>query len=157
MPSSIAPSGGDPCPVAEPLTDELLERLLSCSSPESYLAGIEPESRSLADYLAELLDAHGMTKSGAIRASGMNPTFCYQVFQGTRNPSRDYVLMIALGIGCTLTEAQHLLRFAGCGELWCKVRRDAIVIFCLEHGLGRERCDDELWRLGEKTLLRGSG
>ena len=147
------PSAGEKVEASEELTDELLERLLGSATPEAYLSGVNPESRTLSDYLAQLLDAHGVTKSAAIRASGVNPTFCYQVFQGTRNPSRDYVLMIALGIGCTLAEAQRLLRFAGCNELWCKVRRDAIVIFCLEHGYDREHCDDELWRLGEKTLL----
>ena len=135
------------------LTDELLEMLLASSSPEAYLSGVRTEGRDLADYLAELLGAHATTRSAVIRASGMNATFCYQVFQGTRHPSRDNALMIAFGLGCTLDEAQRLLRFAGHSELWCKVRRDAIVIFCLEHGLTRAECDDELWRLGEKTLL----
>ena len=41
-------------------------------------------------------------------------------------------------------------------ELWCKVPRDAILIWCFERGLSREEADDELYRLGEKTLL-GTG
>jgi hypothetical protein len=38
-------------------------------------------------------------------------------------------------------------------ELWCKVRRDAIIIYCIEHGFGRAECDDTLYRMGERTLL----
>lgn len=46
----------------------------------------------------------------------------------------------------------RLLRRAGHSELYCKVRRDAVIIFCLEHGYSRFECDDELFRLGEKTI-----
>ena len=38
-------------------------------------------------------------------------------------------------------------------ELWCKKRRDAIIIWCIEQGMNRILTDDELYRLGEKTLL----
>ena len=63
--------------------------------------------------------------------------------------------MLAFGLGCSLVEAQRLLRLAGASELWSRNRRDAIIIFCLEHGMNRAQTDDELWRLGEKTLLDG--
>lgn len=55
-----------------------------------------------------------------------------------------------------LREAQRLLRIADVAELYCKVRRDAILIWCIDHGFTREEADDELFRLGEKTLL-GTG
>ncbi len=54
----------------------------------------------------------------------------------------------------TSLKTQRLLRLAGVSELWPKVRRDAIVIWSIKEGLSREECDDELWRLGEKTLFR---
>ena len=62
--------------------------------------------------------------------------------------------MIAYGLRCDLTETQRLLRLAGTAELWPKVRRDAVVIWCIQAGLTREQCDDELYALGEPTLLR---
>jgi hypothetical protein len=65
--------------------------------------------------------------------------------------------MLAFGLDCTLREGQRLLRLAGVSELWCKQRRDAIIIFCMEHGYSRTEADDELWRLGEKTLLSDGG
>jgi hypothetical protein len=42
-------------------------------------------------------------------------------------------------------------------ELWCKTRRDAIIIYCIEHGYTLAECDDELYRLGEETLVSREG
>ena len=138
----------------EPLTDELLEQLLASATPEAYLASVDLPSRTLADYAHALLDDKGLTRADVIRSSGLNSTFAYQVFQGTRNIGRDHAIMLAFGLRCTLLEAQRLLRLAGVSELWCKVRRDAIIILSLDHGMTRAQCDDELFRLGEQTLLR---
>ncbi len=135
------------------LTDDLLERLLACSSPEAYLAEEPVEERSLAEYLTELITAKGITRAQVIRASGINNTFCYQIFQGDRFPGRDTAIKLAFGMRCTLKEAQRVLRLAGVSELWVKQRRDAILIHCLERGLTREQADDELFRLGEETLV----
>ena len=135
------------------LTEELLAWLLASSTPERYLEQVETDERDLAGYLASLLAAHGRSRSEVIRASGINATFGYQIFQGTRRPGRDTTLQLALGIGCSLRETQRMLRFADHGELWPRRRRDAIIIFCIEHGLSRTECDDELYRLDEPTLL----
>ena len=138
-----------------PLTEELLARLLEASSPEAYLSDAQPdlEERDLAEYASALLGEHGLTRSQVIESSGLNPTFAYQIFQGTRRPGRDHAIMLAFGLRCSLREAQRLLRLAGVSELWSRKRRDAIVIYCLQHGMTRAACDDELWRLGQPTLL----
>ncbi|MGN0077117.1 MAG: XRE family transcriptional regulator [Parafannyhessea sp.] len=139
----------------EPLTEELLARLLASATPQEYLERTQVGERDLAAYLHALLGQKGLTRAGVLRASGVNPSFGYQVFQGVRGPSRDTAIALAFGFGCDLREAQRLLRRAGHSELYCKVRRDAVIIFCLEHGYTRFECDDELFRLGEKTI--GSG
>ena len=141
----------------QPLTEELLARLLEASSPEAYLSDAQPdlEDRDLAAYASSLLEEHGIKRSQVIEASGLNPTYTYQIFQGTRRPGRDHAIMLAFGLRCTLREAQRLLRLAGTSELWSRKRRDAIIIYCLQHGMTRAACDDELWRLGEPTLLAG--
>lgn len=137
------------------MTAELLEQLLESASPEAYLSHAVLEDRSLSEYLHALLREKGLRRSDVIRGSGLNATFVYQIFYGTRHPRRDTAIMLAFGLHCTLQEAQRILKLAGSSELWCKNRRDAILIFCLEHGLSREQADDELFRLGEETLLSG--
>jgi hypothetical protein len=134
-------------------TDELLGRLLASSSPESYLSTIEPEDRTLSEYLFSLLREKGLGRSAVFEAAGIDRTHGYQVFEGTRRIGRDRAVMLAFGLRCTIQETQRLLRFAGVSELWCKVRRDAVIIYCIEHGLERTTCDDMLFRMGERTLL----
>lgn len=141
----------------EPLTEELLERLLASSSPEAYLANATIDDRSLADYLADFIEEHGLTRADVVRASAVNATFLYQIFSGARRASRDTIIKIAFGIGCTLRETQRLLRHAGLAELWSKNRRDVIIIHCIDAGHTRAECDDELYRLGEQTLLSREG
>jgi len=142
---------------SERLTEELLEQLLAAASPEAYLVEADDslETRTLAEYLCALEGRKGIRRSRAVRDAGIQETYGLDFFSGKRkNPSRDYVLKLAFGLRCTMPEAQRLLRVARCAELWPKRRRDAIVIFCLEHGLTRAECDDELYRLGEQTLVR---
>lgn len=134
------------------LTAELLEQLLASATPEQYLARASLEERSLAEYAESVREEHGLKKSQVIRASGLNPTFCYQIFEGTRRPGRDSAIMLAFGLGCSLVEAQRLLRLAGASELWSRNRRDAIIIFCLDHGYSLQKTDEELYRFGEDTI-----
>ena len=87
------------------------------------------------------------------RESKLNSTFVYDIFSGKSPPGRDNALRLAFGLRCNLRETQRLLRLAGASELWPKSRRDAIIIWCIEQGCSLDECDEELWRLNEKTLF----
>lgn len=137
----------------EHLTEELLERLLASRSVDSYLEKAETPDRSLPDYLFELLDKRKLKRADVMRGSGLNGTVVYDIFSGKSRPGHDHAVMLALGLKANLRETQRILRLAGASELWCKRRRDAVLIWCIEHGLTRAETDDELYRLGEKTLL----
>lgn len=141
---------------AERLTEELLERLLAAETPEAYLDEGGTVDRSLSDYLRQLADEKGLRRSEVIRASDVNGTFVYDVFKGKSRLGRDNAIMVALGMGCTLRETQRLLRLDGVSELWPKVRRDAIIIWCINRGYSRQQTDEELYRMREKTLFRTS-
>lgn len=54
----------------------------------------------------------------------------YDIFAGKSRPRGNHAIMLAFGLRC-----------------------DAILIWCIENGLTRAEADDELFRLGEKTLL----
>lgn len=142
--------------VEEALTEDLLKRLIDAASPQAYLDANETVDRGLVDYLQGLLGKRKLKRADVVRASGLNSTVVYDVFKGKSRPGRNNAIMLAFGLGCTLREAQRLLRLAGTSELWPKVRRDAIIAWCIDRGMSRTACDDELWRLGERTLL-GTG
>ena len=88
-----------------------------------------------------------------VRASGLNATVFMTFSPAKAAPAEITPIMLAFGLKCTLRETQRLLRLAGVSELWCKQRRDAIIIWCIRNGFDRIATDDELYRMGEATLL----
>lgn len=136
----------------EPLTEELLDELLASPDPVKFAEKHRIGEPSLADYLNSLLDEKGLERIDVVRAARINETFGYQIFKGQRNPSRDKVLQIAFAMGLDLRETNRLLRVSGASDLYCKNRRDAILIFCLDKGYSLCKTDDELYRFGEDTL-----
>lgn len=67
----------------------------------------------IGEYLCALLEKHGLRKTDLIFASGRERSYCYQILNGTRrNPSRDTLLAIALGLRFSLEETQTMLRIA---------------------------------------------
>ncbi|WP_297037261.1 helix-turn-helix transcriptional regulator [uncultured Enorma sp.] len=143
---------GESAVAAEPLTEELLHELLGAPSPVAFTDRHGISHRTLVKYLNELLEQNGLKRAEVVRAAGINETFGYQIFKGQRNPARDKVLQLALAMGLSLRETNRLLKAAGANELYCKDRRDAIVLFCIDHGCSLQKTDEELYRFGEKTL-----
>ncbi|WP_139652934.1 helix-turn-helix domain-containing protein [Raoultibacter phocaeensis] len=136
----------------EPLTEELLQELLASPDPLRFADKHRIGKRNLPEYLQQLLDEKGLVRSAVVREAGINETFGYQIFMGQRNASRDKILQLAFAMGLTLTESNRLLQAAGVNELYCKNRRDAIIIFCLDKGYSLQKTDEELYRFGEETI-----
>lgn len=137
----------------EPLTEELLNELLDAPDPEHYLARHRTSSRSLAPYLQELLETHGLIRKDVIHAANLNDTYGYQIFTGERkHPSRDKLLQIAFAMQLSMLETDRVLQAAGVSRLYCKDRRDAIIIFCLDRHLSLDEANNALYSFGETTL-----
>lgn len=136
----------------ERLTDELLEHLRESISIEKYLDEPEVIEGSLAEYLNALLKEKKLKRAAVVRQSGLNSTVVYDIFAGKSKPGTDNALMLAFGLGCDLHETQRLLRLAGVSELWPRRRRDAIIIWCIDHGCSLVKVNEELYRLGEETI-----
>lgn len=136
----------------EPLTEELLDELRAAPSLSSYIDRHSLEGKTLAGYLNELLAAKGLARKDVVKAAGIGATFGYQIFTGARGASRDTLLPLAFAMGLSVRETNRLLKVAGTNELYPKVRRDVIVLYCLERGATLEEVDDALYSFGEKTL-----
>lgn len=136
----------------EPLTDELLSELLNSPNPEKFMSKHRVPERTLPDYLQQLLADKGLERADVVREAGLDATYGYQIFMGQRHPKRNKVLQIAFAMKCTLKETNRALQASGNNELYCKNRRDAIIIFCIDRGLTLHDTDDELFRFGEETI-----
>ena len=140
--------------VKEPLTDELLQELLNAPDPVKFASKHRITRRDLPAYLQQLLDEKGLERPRVVKAAGLNPTYGYEIFTGGKKPSRDKLLQIVFAMECSLQEANRVLQAGGHNELYCKNRRDAIIIFCLEHRYGLMRTDQELFRFGEEPISK---
>ena len=107
----------------------------------------------LAEYLQQLLDKHEMTIPDLIVKTLLSKSFVYQIFSGKRNPGRDILLRMAFAMHLSVEETQHLFLVAGKGALYPKVRRDAVIIYCLEQGMPLDEANDFLIHVSERELL----
>lgn len=136
----------------EPLTEELLKELQAAPSPESYAETHDFTDRTLSEYLQQLLIEHGLERADVIRRANLNHTFGYQIFMGTRMASRDKLLQIAFAMGLNYVETSRLLQCGKVNSLYCKNRRDAIIIFCIDHRSSLQQVNEELYKFGEETI-----
>jgi len=63
--------------------------------------------------LTRLYETKDLTKAELARRSGISEVYLHQVFAGRRNPSRDRLLCICVGLGITLDETQRMLTQGG--------------------------------------------
>lgn len=138
--------------MAEPLTEGLLDELLSAPNPEAYLDSHDFGERTLSEYLQRLLEEKHLERAQVVRMANLNETFGYQIFKGERNPSRNKVLQIAFAMALSLRETNRALSAAGVNALNCKNRRDAIIIFCIDRSCSLQKVNEELYRFGEETV-----
>lgn len=138
--------------MAEPLTEGLLDELLSAPNPEAYLDSHDFGERTLSEYLQRLLEEKHLERAQVVRMANLNETFGYQIFKGERNPSRNKVLQIAFAMALSLRETNRALSAAGVNALNRKNRRDAIIIFCIDRCCSLQKVNEELYRFGEETV-----
>ena len=109
---------------------------------------------ALTEYLRQLCADRGLVPERVIRAASIDRTYGHQIFNGTRRPSRDKVLQLAFGLGVGVEETQRLLRLADRSPLYPKLRRDAVILYCL--GRGRSLAEtQEMLQSMELTILGG--
>ena len=97
----------------------------------------EMETPVFCHYLYETMEKHKLTAKDIIQRSGIERSYFYHLLSGFKTPGRNIVLRICLCMEATLTETSQLLRLAGHGSLYPKVRRDAAIIFAIEKKCSR--------------------
>lgn len=81
-----------------------------------------------------LFDQTDIKRSDIIRIANLPRTYGYQIFNGSRIADKDYYLRIAIAMGLTLSMTKRLLAVTGSGTLHPLIKRDAAVIFAINHG-----------------------
>lgn len=134
------------------LTGELEHEIIESAEPQ-LLAGEAFSPPGLTDYLRELLCRHGVCVKDVIRRCNLERSYGYQLFNGTRRPTRDVLMVLSLELGLSGDEARRLFEIAGRAPLYARRRRDAAVLYGLSHGLSSADVHELLLELGEEGLL----
>lgn len=116
-------------------TDALLKNILSAKDFNEVLSANSEAfvEKSISEYLQDLCRKRGMIPEQVIKKSQIDRTYGHQIFNGTRLPSRDKLLLLSFGFELSLDETQELLKTAGKSILYPKVKRDAAIIYAISH------------------------
>lgn len=135
-------------------TTDLGQELMSQPDLKSYLSENEEffTTCGVAEMLAELHKRCRLPKAELARRSGMSEVYLHQVFSGRRNPSRDRLLSLCVGLEASLEEANQLLKQAAYAQLYPRLKRDAIISHGLIHHLQLSQINDALFAEDERTL-----
>lgn len=129
-----------------------LEHEISGSAGPELLARADFSLPELADYLQELVLRHNVLVKDVIRRCNLERSYGYQLFNGTRRPTRDTLMVLALELGLSGEDARRLFEIAGRAPLYARCRRDAAVLYGLSHNLSPADVHELLLELGEEGL-----
>ena len=138
-------------------SEELLDILKSAASFEQ--GREELKEYQITETLSETLNMLAKEQKARLTdvmiRSGLKKAYFYSLFSGTRdNPSRDVLIQLAFGFGMSFEEVQVFLRNRGAAQLYPRILRDGVIIYCFQRGLSLMECDELLMENGEALLMR---
>ncbi len=133
-------------------SDRMLNRLKQDSFPHDSTAGVSFMNESVRDFFDDLFRTLHVTRADVIRDACISRTYGYQILDGSRMGARDYYLSVAIAMKLDLRTTQRMLAVTCRGGLYPLSKRDAAVIFALNHGYDNARTWKLMTDLGLKPL-----
>ncbi|NLC72554.1 MAG: hypothetical protein GX684_02105 [Ruminococcaceae bacterium] len=134
-------------------TKLMQEKLKGDSFPDNWNGFLDDDIRAFFD---ELLNQTGQKKSEIIRKANLSRTYGYQIMEGRRLGKRDYYLLISIAMSLDLKTTQRMLAVTHCGALHPLIKRDAAIIFAINHGYDNEETYEFMSTLKLAPLDDGS-
>lgn len=135
-------------------TDQLMNELMKAHNISNYLKenSVYMISDELPTYLTNILKKKKLVKSAVIKNSELSEVMGYQIFSGTRKPSRDSLLSICIAMQLDVEETQEILKIAQFASLYPKSKRDCIIINGIATGKSVAQINETLYELNENTI-----
>lgn len=135
-------------------TDELMAELLKANNIEQYIKENSNHfvDLKISDFLTEYINSKKLVKSAIIKKAEISEIFGFQVLSGTRNPSRNTLISLCIGMGMNVDEVQVALKIAEYAPLYPKILRDSIIILGIANGKTVCEINNELYDKNEETL-----
>lgn len=83
-------------------------------------------------YISTLCKQRHLVPEHIIKRAAIERTYGHQLFNGRRKPSRDKVIQLAFGFEMDIEETQTLLQIAQKSVLYPKIKRDTVILHCIE-------------------------
>jgi hypothetical protein len=87
---------------------------------------------AFSEYITELCRIKGEKPERVLKRANIESSFGHRLFNGNRKPSRDTVLQLSFGLDLDVDKTQQLLKVAREASLHPKVKRDAVIAWCLK-------------------------
>lgn len=113
-------------------TAELENELQSINNSddlEKWMNGNQAEKVRFCDAFVELCEKKGMKPANLVGKIAISKSYIYDIANGKKNPSKEAVIKVALGLGATVEETNLLLKLSGNKELYPKMEEDAVIEF----------------------------
>ena len=135
-------------------TDEMMKNLLKANNIEEYIKENQENfvNLTISQFLNEYLTAKELKKSAVIKDAEISEIFGFQVFSGTRNPSRNTLLSLCIAMKMPLEDVQTTLKIAQFAPLYPKTKRDSIIILGITNNKSVYVINNELYDNNEETL-----
>lgn len=136
-------------------TTELLKELENFSNFKEYKKANNEcmISKSLSEYLSDLITERNLTKADVIRKAELNENYAYQLFSGLKKaPQRDKLICLSIGMDLSVSETNSLLKLAGFSPLYPRIKRDSIIIININSRKSVIEINEALHEEGENTL-----
>ncbi|MCR5618411.1 MAG: hypothetical protein K6F83_08990 [Clostridiales bacterium] len=134
-------------------THAMDEKLKGDVFPPEWDNFLDDDIRAFFD---ELLKETGQKKSEIIQKANIPRTYGYQLMEGRRRGKRDYYILIAVAMGLDLKKTQRMLAVTRCGGLHPLIKRDASIIFSINHNFDVMRTYEFMCKLGLDPLDDGT-
>lgn len=131
------------------LTTELEEKLKKPGVFDEEMIESNAPPR-LPDVLSRYIYEKKMTKADVIRILNVDRSYGYQLLNGTRPPTRNSLLQIALILKLDVDQISYLLQLAGKSPLYVRNILDARVFYALQHHMEYLDAVDFIW--GRSTM-----
>lgn len=106
----------------------------------------------MAEYLTKLMKEKQLTTVQIAKTTGIGD-YLYKLVNGAKkNPSRDILIRLAIGMELELEEISFMMWITHFHDLDSRDKRDAAILFCLDKGFDLQHTDDMLYELSLRTL-----
>lgn len=128
-------------------TTTVMKNLIKANNLDSFLNENREDINlpSFHEYIQSICEDREISAEKIIKSADIDRTYGHQLFNGTRNPSRDNVIKLAIAFKLDIDQTQKLLRIAGKSTLYPRIERDCIIIFAIKNRYDVQRTQELLY------------